>query len=237
VLGDAMRGQDAVIDQRGLSFKSKNLIAQSVPGILATMQAHGIKRLMFTSAAGVGETYQDSPLMAKIFFRTLLRGIYADKAIGDQMIRNSKLEWTIVHPVQLTDGPLTKKYRVAEHLPLSGMPQVSRADTAHFIVDRLGDPTRSARRDPRRDARQCVLGSHAETADGVAFEIELDQDHRFPATTNRRDGIDRHDAAPVFDAAVGVSCGFHARQKPTCACMQRSVHAIGFIAEDADPGG
>jgi putative NADH-flavin reductase len=143
VLGDAMRGQDAVISTigRGRSFKSEDLIAQSVPGILATMPAHGIKRLMFTSAAGVGETYQDSPLMAKIFFRTLLRGIYADKAIGDHMIRNSKLEWTIVHPVQLTDGPLTKKYRVAEHLLLSGMPQVSRADTAHFIVDRLSDPT------------------------------------------------------------------------------------------------
>ena len=123
-LGDAMRGQDAVISAigRGLSFKSEHLIAQSVPGILATMQTHGIKRLMFTSAAGVGETYQDSPLIPKIFFRTLLRGIYADKAIGDQMIRNTTLEWTIVHPVQLTDGPLTKKYRVAEHLPLSGMP-------------------------------------------------------------------------------------------------------------------
>jgi putative NADH-flavin reductase len=142
-LGEAMRGQDAVISAigRGMSFKSQNLIARSVPGILVTMQTHGIRRLMFTSAMGVGESYRDAPVMAKLFFRTLLRGVYADKAIGDRMIRNSSLEWTIVQPVQLNDGPLTRKYRAGESLPMSGMPQISRADTAHFIVDRITDPS------------------------------------------------------------------------------------------------
>jgi putative NADH-flavin reductase len=138
----AMDGQDAVISTigRGMSFKSEHLIGQSVPGILMTMKAQGIKRLIFTSAMGVGDNYRHSPVMAKIFFSTLLRGIYADKAIGEQLIRNSALDWTIVQPVQLTDGPLTKKYRVGEHLPLAGMPKISRADTAHFILDRLNDP-------------------------------------------------------------------------------------------------
>jgi putative NADH-flavin reductase len=138
-----MLEQDAVISAigRGLSFKSENLIERSVPAILVAMQTHGIRRLMFTSAMGVGATYSDAPVMPKLFFRTLLRGIYADKAIGEQMIRNSTLEWTIVQPVQLNDGPLTKKYRAGERLPLSGLPQVSRADTAHFILDRLHDPS------------------------------------------------------------------------------------------------
>ena len=54
------------------------------------------------------------------------------------MIRDSA-QWTIVQPV--SDGPLTKKYRAAERLPLSGMPKISRADTAHFILDRLHDPS------------------------------------------------------------------------------------------------
>jgi len=142
-LSDAMRGQDAVISAlgRGLSFKSEHLMEQSVPGILATMQTHGIRRLMFTSAMGVGDTYRDAPVMPKIFFRTLLRGIYTDKAIGERMIRNSALEWTIVQPVQLNDRPLTKNYRAGESVPVSGMPQISRADTAHFILDRLHDPS------------------------------------------------------------------------------------------------
>ena len=142
-LSDAMRGQDAVISAlgRGLSFKSEHLMEQSVPGILATMQTHGIRRLMFTSAMGVGDSYRDAPVMPKIFFRTLLRGIYTDKAIGERMIRNSALEWTIVQPVQLNDRPLTKTYRAGESVPVSGMPQISRADTAHFILDRLHDPS------------------------------------------------------------------------------------------------
>ncbi len=138
----AMDGQDVVISAigRGMSFNSEHLIGQSVPGILMTMKAQGIKRLMFTSAMGVGDTYRHAPVMAKIFFSTLLRGIYADKAIGERLIRNSALDWTIVQPVMFTDGPLTKNYRVGEHLPMAGMPKISRADTAHFILDRLNDP-------------------------------------------------------------------------------------------------
>ena len=141
VLTGAMRGQDAVISAigRGKSFKSENLIAESVPGIIEAMRATGVTRLIFTSALGVGDTYRDSPLVPKIFFRTLLRGIYADKLIGDQMIRDSRLDWTIVQPVILTDGPLTKNYRVGEHLKLAGLNKLSRADAAHFIVDRIND--------------------------------------------------------------------------------------------------
>jgi putative NADH-flavin reductase len=140
-LGDAMRGQDGVISAigRGKSFKSENLIAESVPGILATMQETGVRRLVFTSALGVGDSYRDSPLVPRIFFRTLLRGIYADKLIGDTMIRNSRLDWTIVQPVVLTDDPPTRKYRVGEQLQLSGINKVSRADAAHYIVNCVND--------------------------------------------------------------------------------------------------
>jgi putative NADH-flavin reductase len=137
----AMRDHDAVISAigRGKTFRSEQLIARSVPGILEAMQMSGVRRLVFTSALGVGATFADSPLLPKIFFLTLLRKIYADKLIGDDLIRRSGLDWTIVQPAVLTDGPLTRKYRSAEHMTLSGMPQISRADTAHFILDRISD--------------------------------------------------------------------------------------------------
>jgi putative NADH-flavin reductase len=141
-LFEAMRDRDAVMSAigRGRSFKSENLIERTVPGILSAMQSSGVKRLMFMSALGVGDSYRDSPIVAKLFFTTLLRGIYADKLIGDQQIRSSGLDWTIVQPVVLTDGPLTKRYRNGEHLRLAGMPKVSRADVAHFMLDRIDDP-------------------------------------------------------------------------------------------------
>ena len=136
-----MRNHDAVISAigRGKTFRSQQLIARSVPGILGAMQASGVRRLVFTSALGVGDTFADSPLIARIFFTTLLHRIYADKLIGDNLIRQSGLDWTIVQPAQLTDGPLTRRYRSGEHLAMSGMPQISRADTAHFILDRIND--------------------------------------------------------------------------------------------------
>jgi putative NADH-flavin reductase len=140
-LPDLVRGHDAVISTigRGMSFKADRLMERSVPAIIAAMEAGGVRRLVFISALGVGESYRDSPVMARIFFRTLLRGIYADKLVGDRMIRASGLDWTIVQPAQLNDGPLTRHYRSGERLAMSGMPAISRADTAHFILDRLND--------------------------------------------------------------------------------------------------
>jgi uncharacterized protein YbjT (DUF2867 family) len=92
------------------------------------------------SALGVGDSYADSPILAKLFFRTLLRGIYADKLVADNMVRESDSDWTIVQPTVLTDGPLTRQYRAGEHLALTGMPSVSRADVAHYIAGRVNDP-------------------------------------------------------------------------------------------------
>jgi putative NADH-flavin reductase len=140
-LVEPMRGQDAVISAigRGYSFKSEQLIARSAPGIIAGMKAAGTRRLMFVSALGVGDSYADSPPAAKFFFLTLLRGIYADKLVGERLIRETDLEWTIVRPAQFNDGPLTRRYRSGERLAMSGLPQISRADTAHFILDRIND--------------------------------------------------------------------------------------------------
>jgi putative NADH-flavin reductase len=142
-LAEAMRGQDAVISAlgRGSSFTSEHLIERAVPGLIAAMQAAGVKRLVFTSAIGVGDSIRDAPALPRLFARTLLRGIYADKIAGENLIRQSALEWTIVQPVQLTDGPLTRTYRSGERLALRGLPSISRADTAHFLLATVTDPT------------------------------------------------------------------------------------------------
>jgi putative NADH-flavin reductase len=141
MLAQAVRGQDAVISAlgRGMSFKSTNLIQRSVPAILSAMQTQGVRRLIFTSAIGVGGTIRDPPLFSRIMIRFLLNDIYADKVAGEELIRRSDLDWTLVQPAQLTNGPLTRKYRVGERLELRGMPKVARADVAHFILSQLDD--------------------------------------------------------------------------------------------------
>lgn len=140
-LAEAMRGQDAVISAlgRGLSFKPDDLMKRSVPVILRAMGLAGVRRLIFTSAFGIGETWRDTPLMGRLFARTLLRGIYADKTLGEALIRLSDLDWTIVHPTMLTDGPRKGTWRSGERLPLSGLPKISRGDTGAFLVSQLND--------------------------------------------------------------------------------------------------
>jgi putative NADH-flavin reductase len=142
-LADAVRGQDAVISAigRGMSLKSENLIQRSVPPILSAMSAARVRRLIFTSAIGVGHSVGEAPLplFSRIMMRFLLSDLYADKAAGEALIRRSDLDWTLVQPSQLTNGPLTQKYRAGERLALRGMPKISRADVAHFILSHLDD--------------------------------------------------------------------------------------------------
>ena len=82
---------------------------------------------------------QIEPIVPRIFMRVLLRDIFRDKEARENHIVQSDLDWTIAYPVTLTHGPRTGKYRVGEHLELSGFPAVSRADVAHFLVHQLSD--------------------------------------------------------------------------------------------------
>src|SRR5262245_7901618 len=54
------QGQHAVISALGTSqsLKANGLLERAVPLILSGMQAAGVKRLVFTSAIGVGSAYQ-----------------------------------------------------------------------------------------------------------------------------------------------------------------------------------
>lgn len=139
----AMRDQDVVISAlgRGQSFNPEGLMARCVPVILSAMTQAGARRLIFTSAFGVGEAVRGLPFLPRLFARTLLRGIYADKAISEAAIRASALDWTIVQPSALTNRPATGRYRSGEHLDLSGLPSISRADVAAFILSLLDDPS------------------------------------------------------------------------------------------------
>jgi putative NADH-flavin reductase len=143
MLEEATRGQDAVVSALGVgqSFKPGGLITQAAPAVVSAMRHNGVRRLVFTSAFGVGPTWSDTPVLPRLVIRTLLRQIYADKAAGEAEILASPLDWTIVYPASLTHGPRTDRVRVGEHLPLRGFPRVSRADVAAVVLRLLDDPS------------------------------------------------------------------------------------------------
>lgn len=142
-LAEAVRGQDAVISVlgRGNSLTSGELFTTSMPLIVRAMDGERVRRLVVTSAFGVGATHADLPLLPRIFVATLLRDLYADKTRGEEAIHQSLLDWTIVYPSGLSNAAATGRYRVGEHLPLRGFPTIPRADVADFLLRQLDDST------------------------------------------------------------------------------------------------
>lgn len=136
-IANAVRGRDAVLSALGTgkSFKAGDVVSRAAANLVAA----NVSRLIFVSAFGVGESIRDATIPQKIFFRTLLRDVYADKAKADDIIRRSAGEWTIVLPVGLRNGPRTGKYRVGEQLEVAALPKIRRADVADFMLRELNE--------------------------------------------------------------------------------------------------
>jgi putative NADH-flavin reductase len=74
--------------------------------------------------------------------RVLLRRVYTDHVRQEDCVKQSRLDWTIVRPVTLTDGDRTGEYRhgfssTDKTLKL----KISRADVADFMLRQLTDRT------------------------------------------------------------------------------------------------
>lgn len=143
-VGAAVRGQDAVLTAFGSPTTWHGLVAptltvDAVPVIVRAMREAGVRRIVHLSAHGVGFTRAESPAAYRAVYRALGR-MFADKEAGERVLRDSGLEWTLVYPVMLVNGPRTGAYRVGERLPLRGVPRISRADVAHFMLREAAHP-------------------------------------------------------------------------------------------------
>lgn len=137
----AVAGQDAAVVALGSRDRSNRSVrSQGTAHVIRAMQAHDVPRLVVVSAGGVGDSYEQVPLLIKLFIKTLLRHAYADHEQQEQYVRESDREWVIVRPGQLTDGPRTGDYHTGTvEQEISGSGRVSRADVAEFVLQQLAD--------------------------------------------------------------------------------------------------
>ena len=149
LLTKTVEGKDAVLSALGVgkSLKSRDLISNAAKVLIQAMNAKNVKRLIFISAFGVGETFKYASLIQQLIFKLPLKNIYADKAKADEEVRKSNLEWTLVYPVLLTNNPRTDTYRVEENFKMKGMPKISRASVADFMLRQVTD-NRFVRKSP-----------------------------------------------------------------------------------------
>lgn len=135
-----VQNTDAVICVLGSHGRRAPVEAKGTECILSAMHAAGVRRLVAVTSLGVGDSRnQINPLFRYVMDLTL-GPIMAAKGEQERLIQASGLDWTIVRPAGLTNGPRTGSYRFGTDPALKGR-QVSRADVADFVLRQLGETT------------------------------------------------------------------------------------------------
>jgi putative NADH-flavin reductase len=141
-LAKAISGHDAILSGFGprvpIAKEDANLLRSFATALTTAMHDAGVRRAVIVSTAFL---FKDSIVPPTYLFgRLLFPGVVIDAAAMEQIVMESGLDWTIVRPPQLTDKPLTAKYRVRTgHLPRFGF-NISRADVAHSFLNTVEDP-------------------------------------------------------------------------------------------------
>ena len=139
----AVASQDAVICALGSStpFRRDPTLVNGVANLVAAMQRLHVQRLVYLSFLGVRDGRSQLSLLGKYIVAPLiLRNVAADHEHKEAIIRQSALNWVIIRPPRLTDGPRTGVYRSGEDIEATmAIPRISRADLAEFMLTQLDD--------------------------------------------------------------------------------------------------
>ena len=137
-------GQDAVCVCIGIppTMKPVNVFSRGTELILAAMGRESQQKLIAVTGVAAGDSKGHGGFFYDRVINPLLLGtIYADKDRQESIIKVSNVEWLIVRPGSLTNGPRTGKYRAIENLSGVTAGKISRLDVADFKLKQLTTPT------------------------------------------------------------------------------------------------
>ena len=140
-LASALRGADAVISTLG---GKGPLIADSTAAIVTAAGQTGVRRVVVLSSWFVERDRlgAGTRLLTGIGMGAMLK----DKSAGEEMLRRSDLDWTIVYASMLSDGPASGSVAVLpEGAKRSLSEKISRAAVAAWMVDAASGPQYSRR--------------------------------------------------------------------------------------------
>src|SRR5437899_8049125 len=129
-LSRALAGADAVISTLG---GKGSVIADSTSAIVAAARETGVSRVVVLSSFAVDRDRLDA--LTRLLTGIAMGAIIKDKSAGEQVLRRSDLEWTIVYASLLTDGPAHGSVAVLPEGAKRRLSQkISRADVAAWMV-------------------------------------------------------------------------------------------------------
>ena len=126
----ALAGADALISTLG---GSGSVIADSTQAIVDAARQTGLKRVVVLSSFLVERQRLNVPM--RLATGLVMGAMVKDKTLGEEMLRSSGLDWTIIYASPLTDGPATGSVSVLAADAKWGMShRISRADVATWLV-------------------------------------------------------------------------------------------------------
>ncbi len=132
-----IRGADSVIVALGAKALSRSRIrSEGTQVVVDAMKEAGVRRLLCVSVMGAGDSMEGLPWHLRyLLFPLYLRQPLIDHEAQEAIVKGSGLDWTLVRPPFLTDGPATGEY---EHGFVQNRPglslDISRADVADFML-------------------------------------------------------------------------------------------------------
>ena len=139
----SVRGKDAVCSALGHKqwFIKTTILSKGTENILSAMQKHGVKRFVCETSLGVGNSRGRLGLYYTLFVIPVIIFFYfKDKKRQEQLIKNSSLDWVIVRPGRLTNGPKRGVYRHGGEIGSYLLTvRISRADVSDFMLKQLTD--------------------------------------------------------------------------------------------------
>lgn len=145
----ATAATDAVVVVLGAPPRATDrVLTRGTQHAVAAMHRHGVRRLVVETSFALdgGDRLAGPAGRLLVGFSRLFTGpLWADKASQEQAVRDSRLDWTLVRPTTLSDGPATGSWTAAEEPRLRLSASIPRADVAAFLLDQLSDTTWSRR--------------------------------------------------------------------------------------------
>ena len=134
VVSEAMKGADAVISVLGARGP---VMAEATRAVVAAAEQAGPDRILMLSSFAVARDRLKP--VSRLVTRMAMGSQIKDKTAGEEVLRASGLDWTIVYATKLTNGPRTEP-RVVPETEKVGMSQtISRADLASFLLQAATD--------------------------------------------------------------------------------------------------
>ncbi len=135
---DCIQGADAVICTLGSHGGKDPVEARGTERILEAMKACGVRRILVVTSLGVGDSREQVQLLFRTFMDMTLKHVMAAKEEQEVRVKASGLDWTIVRPGGLTDGPKTGTYQFGTDRTIKAG-RIARADVADFLLKQLTD--------------------------------------------------------------------------------------------------